>query len=63
MFVPQKISDSELETAMLCGRRRTHDDLPVPIRFNPTLDFGEFRVGQQFVPAAEVQSRLLWLRR
>ena len=39
------MADSELESSVLCGGGRTHNDLPVPIGFNPALDLGQFGVG------------------
>ena len=43
---------------MSWGRRRTHNNMAVAIRFNPSLEPGQFRIGQQLGPAAQVKSGL-----
>src|SRR5439155_2503794 len=47
---------------MIRSRRRAHDDMAVTISFNATLEPGQFPVGQQFGPAAQVESRLRLVR-
>ena|SRR5438067_10886981 len=42
--------------------RRAHDDLAVTIGFNTAVEPGKFAVSQEFLPAAQVTSRLRLLR-
>ena len=55
---PQQVSDLGLVTSMTRSGRRTHYDMTMPIRFDPTREFGKAWIGQDFGPPNEVKLSL-----
>lgn len=57
----KQVSDFGLVASVACGRRRTHDDVSKAVRFNAAFEAGQFAVGEQLVPATEIELCLLSL--
>ncbi len=51
--------DFGLGETVRVGRRRAHENAPVPVRLDAFLQTGQRGIGQHFLPAGEVEGGLI----